>query len=119
MNTSEDIIPIKIAIGVNSTSVSRKIDPGKVVGVVTYYNKTTNNPGMVRAAIKNSAGTEISKMQPLENYRSRDCEYLKGAKPLNVQGGDSITIDIVATANFTAETQIDFVFIYETQEQFC
>jgi predicted RecA/RadA family phage recombinase len=114
-NTTEEVITVEIANGVNSGSGSLTLPEGKIIGVTAFYNGI-NNPGMVRASIRNNKNFEISKLQHINNYRSREVEYLKDGKPLATTGGQTLKVDVIASQNFTADTEIDFIFIYENEE---
>ncbi len=117
MKTTEFPIPVLVPNGANTVTATRMTNPGKIIGVVFYPEESgLHNPGMVRASVQDSSGNTVSYLQNVNNYRSRDCEYLKGAKPLEIEGGQNLTITIVATSPFTANTNLDFIFIYEVQD---
>jgi hypothetical protein len=118
LNTTEEVIAIQIARGSSGGTASLTLPAGKIIGVMAYYG-LLNNPGIVRAAIVDNKNVEISKTQHIDNYRSRNVEYLKSAKPLATEGGKTIKVNVIASQNFTEETEIDFIFIYENENPYC
>jgi hypothetical protein len=56
-------------------------------------------------------------MQSIDNYANRQGgDYLSSKKPLPMDAGQNVTVTIQATANFTANFLVDFVFVYETED---
>jgi hypothetical protein len=114
-NTKEHVVSLSILAAEQSGSVDFTPIKGKVIGCVIYKNDATN-PGFVRAVVKDNAGTEISKLQSIDNYRSREAEYLRGAKPLNIEtGGRTFTFEVLATEPFAADFLAELIFIYEPE----
>jgi len=114
MRTTEFPIPVTIE-GTNSGTNTMRVNPGKIIGVVVYkrfVNQSDSEDKMIRASIKDASGNVISYLQHIDNYRSRDCEYLKGAKPLDIEGGQALTIDIFASDTLNDYAYFDFIFIY-------
>lgn len=116
MRTIEDVIAVRVLQNATTATVTKKLNPGRIIGVMAYKSDAKSfNTGMVRASIKDSQGFEVSKLQHIDNYRSRDCQYLDGAKPLDIEGGQSYTIDIMATAPFSNNLDVDFIFVYAAE----
>lgn len=114
-NTLEFVAPLTVASGSSTNSVDFTPLKGRVIGCMVY-SKGGANTGMVRVVIKDNAGTEISRLQSIDNYRSRETEYLKGAKPLNIEtGGRTFTYQVIATAVFSTDLVTDLIFIYEPE----
>jgi hypothetical protein len=114
-NTLEFVAPLTVVAGSSSNSVDFTPLKGKVIGCA-IFTKGGTNAGMVRAVIKDNTGTEISRLQAIENYRSREAEYLKGAKPLNIETGSrTFTYEVIATSNFDTDLVTDLIFIYEPE----
>ena len=119
MRTIEDIITVTVDRLTTSAIGFETLAPGKIIGVVAYRIGELNNPGFVRAAILDNANAEVSKFQHIDNYRSREGEYLKACKPLDIQGGKKYTVKVQATEEFAEETSFEFIFIYEDTEKGC
>ena len=106
------VVPLVILAGTNAGKVTVGTESGLIKRCV-IASKEPNNPGMVRALVKDKAGDKISELQALEIYRSRDVEYAKDGVPLNIEGGSLITYEVIATAIFAADFHSDLVLIYE------
>jgi hypothetical protein len=113
--TKEFIQDIAIAAGAKFGKATFTPEAGRIVGCIIYTNGATTT-GFVRAMIKNSAGAEISALQDLRNYRSREGEYLKSCKPFRDNGGKPLTLEIIAENNFAADFAAELVLIYEQGE---
>lgn len=117
-NTKEAICPITIATGGTGGNNSVTPPAGHIVGCV-IIQRGGDNPGMIRAGIKNQAQEPLSEMQAIENYRSREACYLEGCKPLNfIADGSAIYLNVLATAAFTTDFHADLILIYK-DERFC
>lgn len=115
-NTIEAIAFLSIAAGDTTANIDFTPPKGKVIGCAIYKNAAAN-PGFVRAIIKDNAGLEISKLQSIDNYRSRECEYLKGVKPLNIETlGRTFNFEVIATQPFTDDFNAELIFVYEPEE---
>ena len=117
MRTKEAILQVSAAVG--DTSVRGRFQPerGRIIGAVIFSNETTNE--FVNARIKSDDGTIISDFQHIKNYRSRDCEYQQGGKPLDFETGGKtyhLEIEHTNTANgFSNDFTAQLIFIYEDQ----
>jgi hypothetical protein len=118
MKTQEQVVPVTVSAGA-SGQVSNLINlpPGKIVAVAAFFRDySAINSGFVRASIKDVTGFEVSQMQSISNYRDREAGYLEGKKPLQLDGGSPVTVTVQATAPFTSNFLVDFVFVYDTTE---
>lgn len=113
--TKEFIQDIAIATGSRFGKAIFTPEAGRIVGCIIYTNGVTTN-GFIRAMIKNTAGAEISILQDIRNYRSREGEYLKSCKPFRDNGGKPLTLEIIADTNFAADFAAELVLIYEQGE---
>lgn len=112
--TIEEVISLTVTNGTSTNFKTKMLGAGKIVGVCAYFSDVSaKNPGFVRASIKDANGYEVSQMQNIENYRSRETEYLKGIKPIPLDGGTEYTVTILASDNFTSGFLADFIFVYE------
>ena len=112
MATIEKTFTLNVLGGDKSAEKTIKLPDGNYLGVVAYPSPTTN-PGTIRASIKNVGLEPISELQHIENYRSRNCEYLKGIKPLDIPGGAEYVIEIIASVEFPEDYSVDFIFVAE------
>lgn len=119
MKTIEQVIPITVLNATFGGNVSMALPPGKIIRVAAFFRSDYSaiNTGFVRASIKDFTGLEVSQMQSIDNYRDREADYLNGKKPLPIDGGSMVTVTVQATKAFTDEFLVDFVFVYEDQNQ--
>lgn len=114
-NTQESIAALTILTGASANSIDFTPLKGHVIGCVIFYKG--DNPGYVRAVVKDSAGTEISRLQSIDNYRSRDASYLKGCKPLNIMTENrTFTFEVIATQPFSTDFLGELIFIYAPEK---
>lgn len=116
-NTIEDVLILRVPVGTRTADARKQLRTGTIVGVVAYPADKAARAGVVRVSIKDSSGQDICPMQNIENYRSREAGYIAGAKPLDIQGGQAVTIELIADENFAAATTFDFIFIYEVPKK--
>lgn len=109
------VIPLTIVAGKSSGSVTETTLPGLIKRCV-IAKSSINNPGTVRAAVKDKAGDKIAELQHIDIYKIRDVEYKNDGVPLNINGGSPITFEVIATQNFGADFHCDLILIYEEQE---
>lgn len=120
MKTIEEVIPVTVVSGTNGKSESRSLPAGEISHVCAFYSDpSTRNAGFVRASIKDVSGNEISQMQNIANYRDREAGYLEAKKPLPINGGQTVTVSILATENFSDNFLVDFVFVYKDSANNC
>lgn len=110
-----NIISLTAEIGTSTVSASQSLDSGKIIGVSIYKNGV-NNPGFVRAAIKDNSGTDVVPLHHIDDFRNRETAYGQGYMPLQMEGGKKVTVDIQASANFSANTDFEAVFYYEESQ---
>ena len=113
-NTVEDYIGLQVNAGAATNRATQTLQPGKIIGVMAYNNGAAN-AGYVRGRILDKSGAEICKLQDIRNFRSREAAYHDSYKPIIANGGENITVEVVATANFAANYLVDFIFVYEPQ----
>ena len=121
MKTHEQVVSVIVPVG-STGQVSNLINlpPGKIIAVAAFFRDySAINPGFVRASIKDASGLDISNMQSISNYRDREAGYLEGKKPLQINGGSPVTVTVQATAAFTSNFLVDFVFVYDTTTISC
>ena len=119
MNTFEAICPITIAATVAGGNAQFTPRAGHVIGCVIIA-KGGDNPGMVRASIRNQAGEAISESQAIENYRSREAGYFEGYKPLNFMAdGTQHYLTITASEAMVTPFHADLIYIYAKQSNSC
>lgn len=83
MRTKEEVYKLEIAVGEKNLSLSITPLSGRVIGVVVYHNK---GKGLyANLGIKDDEGAFISKLQHIDNYRSREACYFTGCKPVDFQ----------------------------------
>ena len=118
MATIEKTFTVEVESGETSVSKTIKLPAGNFLGVVAYPSPTTN-PGIIRASIKNVGLEPVSELQHIENYRSRNCEYSKDFKDLDIPGGAEYVIEIKASAEFPEDYSVDFIFKAERSTTYC
>lgn len=115
MKRREVIISMKADAGTSSAVGSATLDAGNVIGVIAFSSSRSdnhNNDGMVRAEILVN-NNPVASLQPVDNFRSRSVAYNEDGKPLADIGGYLTVVKINATEPFRADTEFDFVFVYE------
>lgn len=98
MKFIEEVIPFEILAGSNSVVEVQSTTPdgSTVVGCVIYSNlpKDDISNSSVNASIFADQG-EISALQDIKNYRSREASYDRGYKPLpNFISGKKVRLEI-------------------------
>lgn len=116
--TIEETFPLAVEAGLYSFKEKFFLPAGKIEGC-SIYPGPINNPGIVRVSIKSISGEEISKLQHIANYRNRECEYGKGWKPLNINGGKDYVCEIVSDQPFDLDFGADLIFYYERTGDYC
>lgn len=120
-NTTEEAVGLIVENGTFGNKMDFTPPAGKVIGCVIYKDDLDkSNTGFVRAWIKDSYGNYLSMPQHIDNYRSRDAEYAKGGKPLNIMAnGQPFSWGITSTETFTDQHKAELIFIYENSQQNC
>jgi len=115
MKNKEQLVSIFITGDVTVVNHQELILAGKVKRVVSFYNNE-NNKGNVRLAIKDTAKNEISPLQNIKSYRTRDgVMYENDGKNLSLEGGRSYYFNVVADTVFADDTIIDLLLIFEEE----
>jgi len=114
----EYVIPVKVKGGTATAQVTMNLPQGKISRVACFFRDySLINDGFVRASIQDSTGVDVSKMQSIENYRDRNADYYGGKKPCPVDAGQNFTATVQATESFIADFLVDFLFVYETEQE--
>lgn len=108
----QEVISMVVKAGTNGNKVHKLIPNGKVVQSVIYTPVALNNTGFVRASILDGSESPLSKLQDIRNYRSREAGYFQN-KPLFINGGQNIHLEVIATQNFSADTLIELILDYD------
>lgn len=118
-NTKEHIQVLTVEAGENGAEVTFKPEAGKIIGCVAFPREQSDlkNPDFVNVSLQDSAGVFLSKQQDIRNYRSRDAKYSEGCKPLNVEGGNQMTLRVHSKTAFTADFSFQFILVYENQKE--
>lgn len=113
--TIEEVAMLTVANGAASGSV-RVTPPAGFVGRVAAHFGTVPNVGFVQAYLKDAAGLDIVKLQPLSALRSRDVKFEDDGKPVNIETNNrTFEFGVQATANFTAAFPVTLLFIYDQE----
>lgn len=116
--TIEEVAQLTVANGATSGSM-RVTPPAGFVGRIALHYDTPPNTGFVQAYLKDAAGLEIAKLQPVSSLRTRDVKFEDDGKPVNIETNNrTFEFGVIATAAFSAAFPIALVFIYD-QETNC
>lgn len=83
-------------------------DGSDVVRVVVYHGDF-NNTSMVDLSIQ-ANGVDVSKLQHIDNYRSREAGYMEN-KHCHFPSGQKVRIEVRAETAFTADFKGQVIFI--------
>ncbi|MBF03224.1 MAG: hypothetical protein CMP76_08005 [Flavobacterium sp.] len=109
----EEIRELTVANGTTGSISDEKTesDGTEVVGFVIFHDALTANPSMVNASVEQN-GVSISKMQHIDNYRSREAGYDKGFKPCKpFDSGQRIRWEVRSVSNFTSEFKAQLIIV--------
>ena len=120
-NTKEHIQVITVKDGDNTNEVVFKPEAGKIIGCVAYVKDDSDlgNSDFVNLSLQDHDGQYLSKMQDVRNYRSRDAKYSEGCKPLNVEGGNNMTLRVASKQPFSKDFTLQFILVYENERNNC
>lgn len=120
-NTKEHIQTLTVENGESVAEVTFKPEAGNIIGCVaiTRGDEQDANVDFINVSLQDSAGVFLSKAQAIQNYRSRDAEYAKACKPLNVEGGNQMTLRVQSKQPFKADFAFQFILIYKKEEDNC
>lgn len=110
MNTREHVVNLEIPEGESSEKIGFTPPVGLIQRAVIYYGEK-HNTGFINASIENDNGGELSIMQHIDNYRSRNSSYLD-AKPLYAEGGNRMHFLIKSDQPFTGNFKAQLILIY-------
>lgn len=92
------------------------VDGSVIVGVVIYSDDLSANPSMIKAAIFGNQ-KELSKMQHISNYRSREASYRDGYKPvIPMESGKRVRFEVRADSAFTVDFKAQLILIKEKRQ---
>ena len=113
--TKEEVLPFKVPAGQTFDAFKQVLPVGMMLGAVIFHNDRNGN--YIQAAIKDDAGVEISKMQHIDNYRSRNAPYEQGLKPIPMNPfGKTYTLEIKLAEALATDFIGQVVFIYKQNE---
>lgn len=106
----EERVNFSVATGQTMGAVesSTSSDGTDVIRVVVYHGDL-NNASMVDLGIQ-ANGVEVSKLQHIDNYRSREAGYLEN-KHCHFPSGQKVRIEVRAETAFTADLKGQVIFI--------
>ncbi|MFN3941495.1 MAG: hypothetical protein ACK4K1_02520 [Flavobacterium sp.] len=119
IRSTEEVVKIVIPAGINNREkVSFQPPVGKVVGLLIYTNDKQPRNGNIRAELREYTGKEISKLQDIRNYRSRESGYFDGCKPVDFDAnGTSLDFEIIADDVFDNDFTAELILIYADTRQ--
>lgn len=113
--TKEEVLSFKVPAGQTFDAFKQVLPAGNLLGVVIYHNDTNSN--YIQASIKDDASIEMSKMQHIDNYRSRNAPYEQGMKPIPMNpAGKTYTLEIKLAEALTTDFIGQVIFIYKQNE---
>lgn len=106
---TEEVIDLEIANGqsMGNLAVATDSDGSEVFEVVIFYNGTADTPIMAGITVE---GNDVSKMQHIDNYRSRDCAYLSN-KPCYFESGKKVDFKVRTAGEFTSDFTAQLILI--------
>lgn len=115
LKTIEEVAHLIVESGYATGNVKVTPPAGFVTHIVAHFD-TPPNPGFVQAYLKDAAGLEIAKLQPVSSLRSRNVKFQVDGKPVNIETlNRTFEFGVIATNNFTADFNIALVFVYKQQ----
>lgn len=105
----EEVIDLEIVAGQSIGNIvqATENDGSEVVQVVVFYNGEADAPIMAGITV---AGNDVSKMQHINNYRSRDCDYLAN-KPCYFESGQKVDFKVRTSGEFTSDFTAQLILI--------
>lgn len=113
MRFIEEVIQFEVATATNGVVETNATTPdgSTVIGCVIYHNGLDTNSDMITASISADQG-EISALQHIDNYRSREASYDRGYKPLpHFASGKKVRLEIRSESAFTADFKGQLILI--------
>lgn len=106
----EERVNISVATGqtMNAVETVTSSDGTDVIRVVVFRGDL-NNASMVDLSIQ-ANGNDVSKLQHIDNYRSREAGYLDN-KHCHFPSGQKVRIEVRAETAFTADFKAQVIFI--------
>ncbi|WP_130736731.1 hypothetical protein [Flavobacterium sp. J27] len=115
MKYTEEVINISVSTGTNGDTVTETTTPDgtQIVGVAIFHSGLTANTDIINAMVSVD-GVDVSKMQHIENYRSREAGYNSSYKPLvPFQSGRKVKFEVRSETNFTSDFKAQLILIKE------
>lgn len=112
MKKTVEIISVTVTNGLALNSNHKVVQAGEIIGMWVKYN-ALNNPGMVRAYVSTTDGTQIVDLQHVDNLRSREAAFHDSYYPICLAGGQDLTAGIISDENNTDDAKYDFAFVYK------
>jgi len=121
----EEVIDIEIKAGTTGATISNattNLDESIVVGCVIFHDDRIKlaeyNPSMIMASLQ-VGGIDVSKMQHISNYRSREASYPDGFKPIRpFQSGKNVRFEIRAKSVFKENFNAQLVLIKDGKNNY-
>lgn len=114
MNTIEEVIQFTIAKDSTTGFAKGSLMAGQVTQVIVHSNNS--NGDYLQLQIKDSNGTELTKMQHIDNYKMRNADYYNCGKPLFFDPKNkTIHIHLNAPNGVTEDVTGEVVFVYQCQ----
>ncbi len=106
----EERVNISVATGqtMNAVETVTSSDGTDVIRVVVFRGDL-NNASMVDLSIQ-ANGNDVSKLQHIDNYRSREAGYLDN-KHCHFPSGQKVRIEVRAESEFKANFKAQVIFI--------
>lgn|SRR5574343_167658 len=115
----EEVINISIPIGATGKveqNVATEKDGSEIIGCAIFHSGLDANPNIINAHIQ-CGGIDVSKMQHIENYRSREAGYRDSFKPVKpFQSGKQIRFEVRSESAFTSAFTAQLILIKEIKD---
>ena len=108
------VVTLLIPSGTYSKQFPEAIDSGQIQSVVAFFG-ALNNPGVVRLSITDASKNEVTKLLNIQAFRSREVQSELDGLKLDIPGGKTYIISVVAEEAFTDDTIIDFVYNFKQE----
>lgn len=113
--TKEEVLYFNVPAGKTFDSFKQVLPEGVMLGTVIFHNDRDGN--YIQVGLKNDAGVEISKMQHIDNYRSRNAPYEQGIKPIPMNPyGKTYTLEIKLAQALATDFVGQAIFVYKQNE---
>lgn len=110
---TEEVINITVASGTSGKveNPTTDADGSEVVGLAIFHSGLEANTDIISAMVSVD-GVDVSKMQHIENYRSREAAYKDGFKPIMpFASGKRVRFEVRSETNFTSNFKAQLILI--------